>query len=82
MCESNKQLEKGFATKAIHAGQDHKQWSNSEIVPPIVTTTTYYQEDPTLHVRPKQDDMFFRSFQGRKKKQNHINIRILFDFRE
>lgn len=36
-----------FDTKAIHAGQEYDQWSNSEMVPPIVTSVTYYQKDPT-----------------------------------
>lgn len=37
----------GFATKAIHAGQNFDQWSQMEIVPPIVTSVTFYQNDPT-----------------------------------
>ncbi|XP_055298495.1 putative cystathionine gamma-lyase 2 isoform X2 [Sitodiplosis mosellana] len=36
----------GFATRAIHAGQEYDQWSNAEIVPPIVTSITYYQNNP------------------------------------
>lgn len=39
-------VEEGFATKAIHAGQDPLQWSHWEIVPPIVTSTTYHQDGP------------------------------------
>lgn len=37
----------GFGTKAIHAGQQCDQWSNLETVPPIVTSVTFYQKDPT-----------------------------------
>lgn len=36
-----------FETNAIHAGQESDNWSNLEIVPPIVTSVTYYQKDPT-----------------------------------
>lgn len=36
-----------FETKAIHAGQEYDQWSNKEIIPPIVTTLTFFQDDPT-----------------------------------
>ncbi|KAF3420221.1 hypothetical protein E2986_09866 [Frieseomelitta varia] len=39
-------VEEGFATKAIHAGQDPLQWSHWEVVPPIVTSTTYRQDGP------------------------------------
>ncbi|XP_055298497.1 putative cystathionine gamma-lyase 2 [Sitodiplosis mosellana] len=37
----------GYETKAIHAGQEYDQWSNREIVPPIVTSMTFFQDDPT-----------------------------------
>ncbi|XP_037042434.1 putative cystathionine gamma-lyase 2 [Bradysia coprophila] len=36
-----------FETRAILDGQKCGQWSNSEVIPPIVTTMTYFQEDPT-----------------------------------
>lgn len=36
-----------FETKAVHAGQEHTQWSNNEMVPPIVTSATFYQNDPS-----------------------------------
>lgn len=39
--------EAGFDTNAIHAGQEYLQWSNLEMVPPIVPSVTYYQKDPT-----------------------------------
>ncbi|XP_055298496.1 cystathionine gamma-lyase-like [Sitodiplosis mosellana] len=47
MCDSNETGSLSFDTKAIHAGQEHERWSNAEIVPPIVTSVTYYQKDPT-----------------------------------
>lgn len=47
MCDSNESGSMSFDTKAIHAGQEHDQWKNLEIVPPIVTSVTYYQTDPT-----------------------------------
>lgn len=47
MSEFNETKNLSFNTKAIHAGQEYNQWSNSEIVPPIVTSVTYYQKDPT-----------------------------------
>lgn len=41
-----------FDTKAIHSGQDYEQWKNLEIVTPIVTSNTFYQNDPTkMNVR-------------------------------
>ena len=33
----------GFATRAIHVGQDPLQWSHGSLIPPICMTTTYYQ---------------------------------------
>lgn len=36
-----------YETKAIHAGQEYDQWSNKEIIPPIVTSSTFFQNDPT-----------------------------------
>lgn len=41
-----KQQPKGFATKAIHAGQDPEQWSHLAVVPPLVTSTTFKQPSP------------------------------------
>lgn len=38
--------EMGFATKAIHAGQDPLQWNHWEVVPPIVMSTTFRQDGP------------------------------------
>lgn len=36
-----------FETRAIVDGQECSQWTNYEVIPPIVTTMTYFQEDPT-----------------------------------
>lgn len=43
---SFKQQPKGFATKAIHSGQEAEQWSHLAVVPPIVTSTTFKQFGP------------------------------------
>lgn len=37
---------KGFATKAIHVGQDPEQWSHQSVIPPLVTSTTFKQPAP------------------------------------
>lgn len=37
---------KGFATKAIHAGQDPEQWESMAVVCPLVTSTTFKQDGP------------------------------------
>lgn len=37
---------KGFATKAIHVGQDADQWTHLSVVPPLVTSTTFKQHKP------------------------------------
>jgi len=39
----------GFATKAIHVGQDPEQWRSACVVPPIVTSTTFKQDAPAEH---------------------------------
>lgn len=36
-----------FETKVVHAGQEHTNWSNNEMVPPIVTSATFFKADPT-----------------------------------
>ncbi|XP_011501434.1 PREDICTED: cystathionine gamma-lyase [Ceratosolen solmsi marchali] len=41
--------EEGFATKAIHAGQDPLQWSHCSVVPPLVMSTTFRQDGPAQH---------------------------------
>jgi len=42
---------KGFATTAIHTGQDPDQWDSLSVVPPIVLSTTFKQFAPA---NPKQ----------------------------
>ncbi|KZC10290.1 Cystathionine gamma-lyase [Dufourea novaeangliae] len=42
-------VEEGFATKAIHAGQDPLQWNHCAVVPPIVMSTTFRQDGPAQH---------------------------------
>lgn len=37
---------KGFATDAIHAGQEPEQWAHMAVVPAIVTSTTFKQFGP------------------------------------
>lgn len=39
----------GFATLAIHAGQEPEKWSSAAVVPPIVTSTTFKQPAPAEH---------------------------------
>ncbi|KAG5308438.1 CGL lyase, partial [Acromyrmex insinuator] len=39
-------MEKGFATIAIHAGQDPDQWNHCSVVPPLVMSTIFKQDDP------------------------------------
>ena len=40
---------KGFATKAIHVGQEPEQWKSMCVIPPICTSTTYKQDGPGEH---------------------------------
>lgn len=40
---------KGFATKAIHVGQDAEQWKSMAVVPPISMSTTFKQHGPAQH---------------------------------
>ena len=42
-------VEEGFATKAIHAGQDPGQWTHGPVVPPLVMSTTFQQDAPNEH---------------------------------
>lgn len=43
---SFKKQPKGFATKAIHCGQEAEQWAHLSVVAPIVTSTTFKQFGP------------------------------------
>lgn len=67
MSQSTKDIEMDYATKAIHAGQDHNQWSNLEIIPPVVTSITYYEPNAT---KPKVPN--------RKKKLSKTRIHIIY----
>ncbi|XP_011187074.1 cystathionine gamma-lyase [Zeugodacus cucurbitae] len=44
-----KKQPKGFATKAIHAGQNPSQWNSRSVVPPISLSTTFKQRGPGEH---------------------------------
>lgn len=44
-----KKQPKGFATKALHVGQDPEQWTSNAVIPPIVMSTTFKQEAPGKH---------------------------------
>ncbi|EDW67410.1 cystathionine gamma-lyase [Drosophila virilis] len=46
---SFKEQPKGFATKAIHVGQDPEQWQSACVIPPIVTSTNFKQDAPGEH---------------------------------
>lgn len=35
-----------IATRLVHVGQDPLQWTNREVIPPIVCSTTYQQPSP------------------------------------
>lgn len=39
----------GFATKAIHVGQEPDQWNSMCVIPPICLSTTYKQDGPGEH---------------------------------
>lgn len=39
----------GFATLAIHAGQEPEKWNSAAVVAPIVTSTTFKQTAPAVH---------------------------------
>lgn len=43
------QQPKGFATKAIHAGQEPEQWKSLCVIPPITMSTTFKQDGPGQH---------------------------------
>lgn len=50
-----RQQAKGFATKAIHVGQDPEQWNDLAVVPPLVFATTFKQHAPA---EPKVSTLF------------------------
>lgn len=50
---------KGFATKAIHVGQEPEQWSHQAVIPPLVMSTTFKQPAPAQPIVSKQKKYFF-----------------------
>lgn len=42
-------IEEGFATRAIHVGQDPEQWSHRSVIPPLVMSSTFRQDGPAQH---------------------------------
>nr|AHB50512.1 cystathionine gamma-lyase [Mayetiola destructor] len=42
-----KEQPSGFATKAIHVGQEPEQWSHQSVIPPLVMSTTFKQPAPS-----------------------------------
>jgi len=53
--------EKGFATIAIHAGQDPQQWTHGSVVPPMVMSTSFQQDAPAQHRVSPISSKFIRS---------------------
>lgn len=49
MNPSFKSQPQGFATKAIHVGQEPEQWNSMCVIPPICLSTTYKQDGPGEH---------------------------------
>ena len=43
------QQDPGFATKAIHVGQEPEKWNSRAVVPPITLATTFKQDGPAQH---------------------------------
>lgn len=41
--------EEGFATRAIHVGQDPEQWNHRSVIPPLVMSSTFRQDGPAQH---------------------------------
>ena len=39
----------GFATGALHAGQEPEQWNSYAVIPPISMSTTFKQDGPGEH---------------------------------
>lgn len=54
---------KGFATKAIHVGQEPEQWKSMAVVPPICMSTTFKQYAPAKHSVSKETDLNRNLFQ-------------------
>lgn len=41
-----KKQPRGFATNAIHVGQEPEQWNSMAVIPPISMATTFKQDAP------------------------------------
>lgn len=52
-------IQEGFSTKAIHAGQDPAQWSHWSLVPPLVMSTTFQQNGPAEHNVNQRNEIKF-----------------------
>lgn len=52
----------GFATMAIHVGQDPEKWKSAAVVPPIVTSTTFKQPAPAEHTVCRYKNVLFPSY--------------------
>lgn len=46
-----------FATLAVHAGSDPDQWICKSMWPPIITATTYKQDEPDKFVSKNYIDI-------------------------
>lgn len=62
----------GFATTAIHAGQDPEKWNSRCVVPPIVLSTTFQQPAPaepivSIYNNYKTSFLFTRLRRSRKE---------------
>lgn len=62
-----KEQPKGFATKALHEGQDPDKWKSRAVIPPIIMSTTFKQESPAKHSVSKVMSV---SCDGERKRAN------------
>lgn len=53
---------KGFATTAIHAGQEPEQWDSMAVIPPLVMSSTFKQYGPANFKVGNVDDMIKHFF--------------------
>ena len=45
----NSHANAGFATRALHVGQEASQWNSRAVIPPIVMSSTYVHHEPAVH---------------------------------
>lgn len=50
----------GFATIAIHAGQEPEKWNSAAVVPPITLSTTFKQPAPAEHTVSLLNNLLFQ----------------------